>query len=166
MAHTITEPFVLAVEGVEETRFFSALALHLGLTRVYPHDMKGKAKWGQKLTVLKQDEGFENVRALGLVRDADDSPEDARRSVRDALRAAGLPSPDRPLTAATSDDGRLTVAFMILPDGNSSGALENLCLRAVRGDPATACVELYFECIAEAGLPLPSNMPKIGRAHV
>jgi hypothetical protein len=49
---------------------------------------------------------------------------------------------------------------MILPDAQSPGALEDVCLRAIEGTPALLCVHQYFDCLRQQGLPLPRSMSK------
>jgi hypothetical protein len=49
---------------------------------------------------------------------------------------------------------------MILPEENTPGMLEDLCLRAVAQDPAMLCVEQYFQCLQQRGLSLPHNRSK------
>lgn len=51
---------------------------------------------------------------------------------------------------------------IVLPEA-ARGALEDLCLAAVAGDPAMACVEGYFECLDSRGM-LPRQISK-GKLH-
>jgi hypothetical protein len=49
---------------------------------------------------------------------------------------------------------------MILPDNQSPGALEDVCLRAIARTPAMKCVEKFFCCLRRQGLSLPKSLSK------
>lgn len=57
--------------------------------------------------------------------------------------------------------GRPMVIVMIMPRSGEMGMLEDVCLRAVAEDPATGCVEDYFDCLqATQGIHLPGQLGK------
>ncbi len=154
---TVEEPTVFGVEGMDQAYFFGALLRYLGLDGVV-WNLKGKSEYKKRLTALKQTTGFEqNVVSLGVVRDADDNAAAAFESVQGALRAAQLPVPEHPLEPI-GDAPQVTV--MVLPGQGEPGMLENLCLKAVEGDPAMVCVNRYFECLKQENVPLPRNRAK------
>jgi hypothetical protein len=157
MALKIEQPNVLVVEGKEEDLFFEALIKHLKLQDIQIMPIGGKEKLRGNLKALVQTPGFSDVIFLGVVRDADANPDTAFQSVRDALQAAGLPTPECPLLPVGE---KPRVAVLILPGVDTPGMLEDLCLRAVAQDPAMGCVEQYFECLQHKGLSLPDNMSK------
>jgi len=157
MADEITKPHILAVEGREEELFFQALINHLGLQQIEIKGIAGKTNLRPRLKALASTPGFDQVTFLGVVRDANADPNAAFRSVRDALQAANLPAPERPLSPA-GQSPRVTV--MILPEQGTQGMLEDLCLRAVAQNPAMPCVERYIQCLQQQGLPLPHNLSK------
>lgn len=153
----ITKPNVLVVEGREEELFFGAFSKHLGLQNLQILPIGGKEQLRPKLKALVLSPSFPEVVSLGVVRDANANPGAAFQSVRDALQAANLPAPERPL-APTGHSPRVTV--MILPAESVPGMLEDLCLRAVAPDPAMLCVEQYLQCLQQQGLSLPHNVSK------
>lgn len=157
MAIEIMQPNLLVVEGKEEELFFGALIKHLGLQNAQVIGVGGKTTLRQNLKALTLSPGFADVIFLGVVRDANDNPSAAFQSVHNALQAANLPAPERPLVPV-GDSPR--VAVMILPEEGEAGMLEDLCLKSVMQDPAMHCVEQYFECLRQKGLPLPSNISK------
>ena len=73
----------------------------------------------------------------------------AFQSVQDSLHRADLPFPTTPLTYAEGvfENTPIRSAVYIMPDNNSPGDLETLCLDAVRNAPAMPCVDRYFECL-------------------
>jgi hypothetical protein len=157
MAVEITKPNVLVVEGREEVFFFGALINHLGLQNIQIVEMEGKTRLKDRLEALTSLSGFTDVISLGVVRDANANPGAASQSVHDALQAANLPAPERPLVP-TGHSPRVTV--MILPEEGTPGMLEDLCLRAMAPDPAMLCVEQYLQCLQQHGLSLPHNTSK------
>lgn len=153
----IGKPVLLMVEGKDEELFFDALAGELELKNIQIVNYQGKTNLRRNLKAVTLSSGFADVASLGIMRDADADPDAAVQSIRDALRAADLPSPELPLESEGHDP---KVAFMVLPDKDTAGALEDLCLRAVEDDPATDCVREYFECIRQRGIASPSHPSK------
>ncbi|MYC28487.1 MAG: hypothetical protein F4X65_00140 [Chloroflexi bacterium] len=43
--------------------------------------------------------------------------------------------------------GNPSISAFIMPDNASNGALEQLCLSALDGDPAMICVEDFLRCV-------------------
>jgi len=152
-----TSPHLLLVEGKDDAIFFRSMMEHIGLDEFEIWNIEGKSQLGTRLRVLKMDSAFKlNVISLGIVRDADDDPDSALRSVKSALESAGFAVPDRSLESAGSSP---TVTFMILPN-DSPGMLESVCLKSVESDPAMKCVDSYFECL-EANYQIePKNIYK------
>jgi len=153
----VEKPNLLIVEGVDEQGVFAALLRHLGISDVQVVPTGGKTSLADGLHGLKVSPGFDSVMAIGVVRDADADPEAAFRSVCGALSREGLPVPAAPLVP---HGGPPKVTVLILPSGTRPGALEDLCLDAVAGDPAFACVDRYFECLRDAGLDRPRNLSR------
>lgn len=145
----IREPHLFVVEGEDDRRFLEAFIRAEGLGHVQILATTGKDNIRGFLGSLRRTPGFRKlVTSLGILRDADDDPKAAFQSVRDALAAAELPFPDQPSRVAA---GPPRVAVMIIPGGGGTGALEDLCLRAVYHDPLMRCVEQYIDCLNAAG---------------
>ncbi len=160
---SVEQPRLLVVEGVSEAHLFSALFAHIAekdgvrLDDVQIINVGGRDNIRRDIQVIVNDRNFGMVSAIGVVRDADDSADDALRSVQGALRAAGLPAPGASLSVAGDNP---KVAALILPHGRSSGALEDVCLESVSGDPAMGCVQDYFRCIESRLAAQPNNLSK------
>jgi len=161
MATEIAEPKLLLVEGKDEKLFFEGLLKYADLPGVQVEDFAGKEKIRSYLKALVLTPGFARVSSLGMVRDANGDAGRAFQSVCDALEAADLPAPERPLLQV---NGHPNVAVMILPGGCSPGVLEDLCLRAVASDPAMQCIEQYLRCLREQDLT-PSRNPAKARVQ-
>ncbi|MDP2896509.1 MAG: hypothetical protein Q8Q12_08100 [bacterium] len=152
----ITASVVLVVEGRDEELFFSAFAKRLGLTTLQVMGIGGKTKLRANLKALRDAPGFSSVVSLGIVRDANNDPRAAFLSVSDALRDCGLSVP-REVGQPAGREPRV-MAF-IVPDAQRSGMLEDLCLAAVRDDPAMPCLDPFFDCVEER-TQLPAELSK------
>ena len=140
---------LLLVEGNDDARFFGAFLRRLNLTGVQIAVVGDVNQFAPFLAnTLVRDLEFSRLGKLALVRDADLAPQAAFRSLQMALTRAGLPSPAAPFQ--TSTDGQPAVSVAILPDGDSRGNLEDLCLRSIWGSgengAALECVEQYLNC--------------------
>jgi len=148
---------VIVVEGKEDELFFEALIRHLSLNNIQVLSIGGKTELRRYLKAMIKTPGFDKVTSLGIVRDADSDPIATLKSIRNALSSAGLPVPQK---AVIPFGDKPKVAIMILPDENTPGMLEDLCLRAVSQDPAMFCVDQYFQCLQQKRLILPSKISK------
>lgn len=154
----ITEPCQLVVEGKEDQRFFEALIVHLHISQIQVLPIGGKTKLRPNLSSLVSNSDFiSQVNSIGIVRDADKNPKGAFQSVCSALKAVNLSVPKHPLTAMGQ---KPRVSVMILPSIDSSGSLEDICLKAVEAQPSMLCVEEYFNCIKQNDLPMPADVSK------
>lgn len=128
---------VLVGEGVEEVLFFEALLAHLQIPCIQVEECRGKAGLAPYLKALKNRSGFSRVEKLGIVRDADEDSVAADSSVESALSQASF-------------SASLIVKKLILPGKAQIGALENLCLLTMKGQPIETCIEDYLLCAAGA----------------
>ena len=156
---TATKSRVVFVEGKDEGQFFSALARYLELPdEIQFIDVGGKDNLRPMIRALKdRSEWAEVVTSVGVVRDADNDPRAAFQSICDALQSAGLARPTAPLKPAGSSP---QVMAMVLPDIETPGMLEDLCLRSVESDRAMTCVDEYFCCLEQRLEQLPQNPSK------
>ncbi|MCC7293554.1 MAG: hypothetical protein IT449_15960 [Phycisphaerales bacterium] len=133
---TIVQPVLLLVEGKDCELFTRALVSHLKLGNIQIVNFGGVEELGQYLKTLSLSRRFETVKTIGILRDAERSAADARRSVEGSISAAGFKSKAR--------SPRFQV--FILPDNKSPGMLETLCWRSVKNDPFIPCVEELLVC--------------------
>ena len=152
----------LLVEGRDYVNFFEALVERLQLTDIQIQNFGGVSELRGFLGALVNQSGFyENVRSLGIVRDAETNAESAFRSVRDSLGAAGLPVPDEPGMPA---NGEPALSVLILPGGGRPGMLETLLNETVAESRESECIDAFFACIER--LPGGSiQRPDKARAH-
>ena len=153
---------LLLVEGENERRFFAALLRCLDLSEeVQLLNYGGKAQLRPLLSTLHLAPGFSDLASLGVTRDADLAFASAFASIRSSLDNSRLDVPNEPLVQT---GGKPSVSVFVLPDCNSPGMLETLCLDAVACDPAMPCVDAYLECLEDTA-KLPPKNPSKARAH-
>jgi hypothetical protein len=157
----LSKPKLLIGEGKEEVDFFTAFLSHLNIADVQVEQYGGKQGLPSYLRTLVVRPGYLDVVSLGITRDADNSAQSAFQSVCSSLNRASLPVPSRP-GEIVGDSPQ--VSIMILPDGQNSGMLEDLCLTAIETDPVLQCVDEYFDCVYRTSGRKPNNMAK-ARVH-
>jgi hypothetical protein len=115
--------------------------------------------------------GFEVVRSLGLVRDADQGARSKLQGLQHHLREAGLPVPrNHGELASGRQPQALTIGIFVMPDGRRRGALEDLYLDAIEHfsessrDRALACVDAFVRCL-DQGSRLTAARRKKARLH-
>jgi hypothetical protein len=142
----------LLVEGRDIEVFFKAIIRKLQLTEIQLQNFGGKNELKNFLPALISAPGFKTkVLSLGIIRDADENPSNAFKSVCSALAKASLAAPKK-AEIFSSNDPR--VGVFILPNSTRKGMLETICLDAVKNDPAMQCVNDYFDCLKGKGLVL------------
>jgi len=149
----ITARRLLLVEGEDERRLVETLLRQDDLVQV--PEIQVVMCWGVTrlravLAVLRDDAAFRDVLDVGVVRDADDDPAAAFQSAADAVKSV-LPGVGPTAHGEFAEAGGVRRGIFVVPDGVSPGALEDLCLLSVDGDPAVPCVGEYIKCVTEAG---------------
>ncbi len=153
----ITELKQLVVEGRDAEEPFRALLGHIGVNGVQIQNFGGISELPVFLRLLCNTPDFNRVTSIGIVRDAETNAVGAFQSVCSALNNASLPVPTQAIVPV---EDRPRVSVLILPDGETPGMLETICLWSVENDPAMECVKQYFKCIEQRMGSLPKNMPK------
>jgi hypothetical protein len=161
IAKALSKPKLLIGEGREEELFFTAFLTHLNITDVQVEQYGGKQALASYLKTLRVRPGYLDVISLGITRDADNSAQSAFQSICNSLNRAGLPVPSKPGEIAGDSP---QVSVMILPDGQNSGMLEDLCLIAIDTDPVLQCIDEYFDCVYKITGRQPNNTAK-ARVH-
>ena len=135
----------LLVEGNDQRNFFEAFKRHLSLEDIQIRSYGGGPDLREYLKGFVRIDGFDTVRSLGVVRDAESSAENTLRSVQGSLRDVGLTVPAHP---ALRSGNNPTVNVLILPDNSRPGMLETLLCETFAGTPRDNCIEAFFECIS------------------
>ena len=141
----ITQSVQLLVEGNDQRNFFEAFIDHLSLGSIQIQNFGGVSELRGFLLALVNAPGFRQiVQSVGIIRDAETSPEAAFQSVQDSVRNAGLPIPDRPEERFGTDP---TIVVQILPGVNRQGMLETLLCESFSDTPEDRCIDDFFRCI-------------------
>lgn len=144
----------ILVEGGDDSYFIKAMIEHMRrvdsreAADVRIVNLRGRDNLKLFLAALSAMDGFENIRRIGVIRDADDSEERAFQSVQTALKNAGLPVPNAPNNPAEAES-RPDVTALILPGGGRKGELETLLCESFTDDPVNKCVDEFFECVKQ-----------------
>jgi hypothetical protein len=147
MVKPLKKTKLLAVEGTDEVIFFEELFKHIGmLDKVELREVGGKDQFKIKMPTLQKTTGFNNLDAIGIIRDADENFESAFESIKGVFEKMGIQVPARP---GQFSDGVPKVGIFIMPDNANKGMLENLCLNTVKDDQAMECVDQFINCAKE-----------------
>ena len=151
---------LLLVEGRDEVNLFDALMKHCldaGPT-VQVIDAGGKDRFPKNLRALSTAaRARPSLRAIGVVRDADNDAAGAFRSVCDHVRNAGY---EPPAVHGKFSDATPSIGVFIVPNGEEPGAIETLCRRSKEGDAAAACVDDFLNCLDEHAAMRSINVDK------
>lgn len=93
----------------------------------------------------------QEVRALGIIRDAETSRESQEASLKALLEQFKLPIPRSQMTVAAGGVGVPKTGYLIMPHDSESGCLENALLASTRQPALLACAEAYLSCVSQGG---------------
>ena len=136
---------LLLVEGKDEESFFSCWLKQIGIEKeIQIIPCGGQEQFQNKIPVVKKAPGFNEVKSLVVIRDADDNANDAFKSVSNTLKKNKLNAPDKSGEFKKVDP---KIGIFILPDGITSGMLESVCLSTVESKEILGCIDFFMDCI-------------------
>lgn len=141
----IEKEILLVGEGKDEWVFFNALLKHLNIGNIQIAVTQGKTRYDDSINLITKMPGFNNLKALLLTRDADDSATGAFDSLKASLRKYSLPVPDT--LASFKTEGNKSSGVFVFPDNTSAGMLENLFVKAMESHSIYPCVDAYMNCL-------------------
>ena len=154
----------ILVEGNDQRNFFEAFIDHLSLANIQIHNFGGVDQLRDFLEGLVDVTGFQAVKSIGIVRDAETSAQAAFQSVQSSLSNAGLPVPNQPERRTGSSPA---VTVLILPGNNRPDMLETLLNETFANAPVDACINAFFGCVEDAsGVPLQRPHKARARAYL
>ena len=151
---------LLLVEGRDEVNLFGALMKHCldAEPTVQVIDAGGKDRFPKNLRALSTAaRARPSLRAIGVVRDADDDAAGAFRSIIGHVRNAGY---EPPAVHGEFSDATPSIGVFIVPNGEEPGAIETLCRRSKEGDAGAACVDDFLSCLDEHAAMRSTNVDK------
>lgn len=154
-AEPISNDFIIACEGESDEAFFRHLCTVNGINGFSAERTGGNSGFKKYFQGLLGRSGLERLKGVIAVGDNDDSPDKSFKTIRDQLKKAKVPAPDKPLEVMKYNNIDFSVAVLMVPfvaGKCHKGCLETLLLRAasVRHSAIHACVETYVKCV-EAG---------------
>lgn len=168
--NTIRKSKLLIVEGNHERDFFEAWLQALAIADIQIMPIGGKTLLRDSLSSLVKQRPFldELVSSMVIVRDADDNPEGAFESVRDAIQAVGLIAPSRCMEMTAGNIP--SIAIVVLPAVDRQGALEELLIETVMDDPAAPLAISFLndaiDAVQKSGLRDHTPSHRLGKARV
>ena len=138
---------LLLVEGRDEVNLFDALMKHCldAESTVQVIDAGGKDRFSKNLKAISTAaRARPSLRAIGVVRDADNDAAGAFRSVCDHIRNVGY---EPPAAHGVYSDATPSMGVFIVPNGEEPGAIETLCRQSREGDDVAKCVDEYLNCL-------------------
>ena len=146
---SINRDTVLLVEGKDEANLFGAM-IHQGCidgTDIQVISAGGKPKFPANIeAIANAAKSRPTLRAMGVVRDADNDANAAFQSVCHHLKRVGYKPPS--CTEAFSDE-EPRVGVFIVPGGGRTGAIEALCRQSVQSSEEAHCVTQYLSCLVK-----------------
>ena len=160
MGISISADCLLLVEGKDEVNLFTGLIDNCIGNEIDIQVLKagGREQFRRNLTAIREAARERpSLRAIGVVRDADEDAEAGFRSVRDSVEAVGYQAPAR---HSEFSAGNPSIGIFIAPDGENGGAIETMCRRSLEGHPVIGCVDEYLECARRQDVLLATNEDK------
>lgn len=157
----ITSKNILVVEGSDEEKFFEALFSVEKIECIQILNVEGKYNFKSKVIALSKLSGFDEIEKLGLILDADNNADSTFQKITDVLKAIPLEAPPEKHIFYGQ---KPAIGVYIMPDYKETGMLEDLCLEAVKDEPAMVCVKAFEEKVTGLENP-PRNLTK-SKAHV
>ena len=148
----IEKRHLILCEGRDELFFLIAYlnSAHLSATPGFSEDIQvmdfgGNSDLLEQLKVLKVTPGFDEVKTLLIVRDAERDASSAIRQIRTALENNGFSAPDSPHQWVTDKKNKdVEIGFLLFPACHGTpvaGTLEDLCLSILNQPDAPELLE-------------------------
>ena len=132
---TLEKPFVILCEGTDDKNFLDCYFSYLRdnsdprfKDNIQVNRFDGAEKLSDSLATMKNTEGYENVKRILVIRDADTNINAAIRKVESAFRHNALPVPT--VCNQWAGDTPPNTAYTLMPAcdvSSKTGALEDLC---------------------------------------
>ena len=146
-------PRVLLVEGRDDERVVSGLRRRIAAMPDF--GVIDKNGINNLLSSLEGEINAPGRTVVGILADANDSPSNRWRAVRDRLARLGVdvpadPDPSGTIIEGNSDEGRPRVGVWLMPDNESRGELEDFVAAMIpEDDPVWPLSGAYIEGIPE-----------------
>lgn len=137
---------LLLVEGVDDVRFFNAFLMYLKKDSIQVSAVGGKDEFRKALKPVKNARNFNKLESLAVLRDSDKKPQSALQSLRNSVKAAGLPNPVN--VGVQAGTHPISVYIELVPGTGQAGSLETL-LWELLPDSEKECIGKYLDCMSQ-----------------
>lgn len=153
---------LILCEGIDEKFFFMWFLEHFTKKPDYDkydeiqiEDIGGNTDFNEQLGVWKFVSGFENIKTVGIIRDAEKDAAAALQSIQHCFSHNGMPEPQDCFELTENQDGGVRTVFGILPgtktgDKWDNGTLEDLCLKILKDSHSSEKINLLSEYLEQA----------------
>ncbi|SHH27697.1 DUF3226 domain-containing protein [Thermosipho atlanticus] len=152
----INESTIIFVEGKDDEQFLRGLLQKIEIEDYKIIQLNGKNNLNKVLPAAVKVSGFDKVKNILIILDADDSPDNTFKSVLSALKKANLPLPKRP--GEPTNNGQIKVGIFLFPDCKNPGTIEDLIIRSFDKNVLN-CIKEYINCAEKLGFN-PKNEAK------
>lgn len=151
--YALTQPKLILVEGMDELRFLRAFCRSQNLNDIGILDYNGKTNLSKIVTNLSIIPGYDQLKAIGITRDADDKlSNEVFKDICQLLEQAKF---EAPTSFGEFTEALLKVGVFILPGKNEAGELEDLLFRTISAnDDIKNCVIYYIDCVKTKNVKL------------
>lgn len=147
-AHEVVKPILLFVEGKDEAVLLRSFIGSAGLTQIQIVMSDGGPDIANKLGVYLKAINAETIRAVLIIRDAEEDYNSALNSTRDLLTRHKIPAPQQ--SGKMERGNPISGGFFIASlEASTPGCLEDICLKSKEQDDLMKCVDSFLECICD-----------------
>lgn len=131
---------IVIVEGRDDKMFFEKLLEKLKINDIQIHVLEGKINFKNNFVDVKEVRGFNNVKKIIVILDADENYQNTKDSIKTNINKI-LKASDEPLVFSSSNP---SVAYFIMPNNKDIGMLETLCVASQKNSPAMKQVDKFI----------------------
>jgi hypothetical protein len=165
---------LLLVEGDGDREFFKCLLNHIGIYNIQVAYFGGKDSLTSKngfideLSVALLSRSTVDIKVVGIILDADSSQVNSRidkvNTFIDKINSRKIKnmSFDKIKKCGEFSKTKTKIGTFIMPDCQSQGMLETLCIRSLNTEPILNCINNYISCVEG----ILGNLEKIDKRKV
>ena len=169
---------LILCEGIDEKLFFIWFLDYFKKQRGYDkyseiqiEDIGGNGDIAAQLGVWKLVSGFENLKTVGIIRDAEKSAAGALQSVQSCFLNNGMPKPQDCFELTEGQKGDSRTVFGILPGTKKdckwdNGTLEDLCLKILKDPRSSEKINFIYEYLKQAQDEFKYEIKRIHKAKL
>ena len=131
---------VVIVEGKDDMYFFESLLEKSEIDDIQVFCFKGKGDFKNKFQYISDISGFNKVKKVVAVLDADENYQNTKQSIEDNINKIFKAS-NEPLTFSLDNP---SVAYFIMPNNKDKGMMETLCIASQKDNPAMKQVNRFI----------------------